>query len=431
MRLLVICILLLVPSLIHAQTRPDGCPGVKLVGPPAAVKPGEDLVFKLVFPKGFDHSKIRITWNLDRGLLADGQGTPTIVARMDGFRAGTVKATVMLSDGTGTDSCFDRLSATGLVLSTDLNNPVSILTDEPVYDVLFQAIEYASDLTHNNNFNGLIVNSGPPVAIEKQEQLLVYGFRMRQIDLSRFTFARRVTETPLKTILWAVPVTSNSRQRCDDCRMVAAVDIKVDKLAVEKRLENARCPTVKVVGPESAIYPGETSGFTVRLRGGLPKAVIRYQWTIENARIVSGQGTRKVTVWTPVAPNERLIKAKVTVVGFRKACGELSASGTGLINQPSHPFRLADKFQNILWQDASARVESVLTDLDKYREMNLYVVNYGNRGEKMKRARLIRKIIARQKVDNSRVIFVDGGIEPIIRTRLWLVHKDVDPSAIN
>ena len=58
-----------------------------------------------------------------------------------------------------------------------------------------------------------------------------------------------------------------------------------------------------------------------------------------------------------------------------------------------------------------------------------YVINYGPAKQVAKREKLIRDYLTRNRgIDPGRLVFVQGGDEPEIRTRLWRVPQGADTS---
>ena len=183
------------------------------------------------------------------------------------------------------------------------------------------------------------------------------------------------------------------------------------------------CPTVSVTGPSSTVQPGETMTFTANLNGGSQDSPT-YNWTVSAGTIVEGQGTPTITVSTE-GLNDTTITATVDIGGLCASCPQVSDSETGVIaGKPT--YRETDSFGPLANDEVRARLDAYFVELQNDPSAQGYVINYGPAKQVTAREKLIRNHIAFRKFDASRIVIVNGGEEPEIRTRLFLVPQGAD-----
>jgi PKD repeat protein len=189
------------------------------------------------------------------------------------------------------------------------------------------------------------------------------------------------------------------------------------------------CPTLTVDGPSSAVKSGETMTFTANVVGGNQQN-ITYNWEVSQGTIVSGQGTPQIVVGTEGLEDTN-IQATVKISGDEGCNCDTEASETGVVASEPQP-ELVDEFGPIPNNDVKARLDIFSTRLANDPTSTGYVVNYGSSAQVTRRERLIRDYLVNEKgVEASRLVFVNGGVESAIRTRLWLVPAGADASSVN
>ncbi len=77
------------------------------------------------------------------------------------------------------------------------------------------------------------------------------------------------------------------------------------------------------------------------------------------------------------------------------------------------------------------RLDNFLITLQNDPNSTGYVINYGSKREVSRREKLFRTHFRDRNFQTDRIVFVNGGIEKRIRTRLWIVPAGADPSEIN
>ncbi len=192
------------------------------------------------------------------------------------------------------------------------------------------------------------------------------------------------------------------------------------------------CPTLTVDGPRESVLPGETMTFTANVVGGNQQSVT-YNWTVSQGTIESGQGTPQIVVGTE-GLGRTTIRATVKISGEEGCNCDSEASETGIVVPRPNP-ELVDEFGPIPNNDVKARLDIFGGRLANDPTATGYIVNYGSAAQVSRREKLIRDYLVSDatgpQIDASRLVFVNGGVESAIRTRLWLVPAGSDASTVN
>ncbi len=192
------------------------------------------------------------------------------------------------------------------------------------------------------------------------------------------------------------------------------------------------CPTLTVDGPAAAVEPGDNMTFTANVVGGNQQN-ITYNWEVSQGTIVSGQGTPQIVVGTEGLGGTN-IRATVRITGDPGCNCENEASEIGVVTPKPQP-DLVDEFGPLANNDVKARLDAFAIRLQNDPTSTGYIVNYGSARDVARRERLIRDYMVSDPtgpgIDPSRLVFVNGGVEPTIRTRLWYVPAGADASTVN
>ncbi len=185
------------------------------------------------------------------------------------------------------------------------------------------------------------------------------------------------------------------------------------------------CPTVSVSGPSAVVQPGETMTFTANVSGGSQTGVT-YNWSVSNGTIVEGQGTPSITVSTQNLV-DTTVTATVEVGGDLCASCQRSYSETGVVAAIQGP-ELVDEFGPLANDDVKARLDAFAQSLQANPDATGYVINYGPAKMVTKREKLVRDyLVVNRGISASRLVFVQGGSEPEVRTRLFRVPSGAEP----
>lgn len=189
------------------------------------------------------------------------------------------------------------------------------------------------------------------------------------------------------------------------------------------------CGSLEVSGPPAVVKPGETMTFTASIVGG-DQQNVTYNWSVDRGEIISGQGTSTITVSTD-GLEDTTVNASVEAVSSEENCScELDGSDAGVVAPEPDPY-LFDEFGNIPNNDVRNRLDLFFVELQNNPTSTGYIVNYGSSRQIAARERLIRDHMRLRNLPADRIVFVNGGAEPQVRTRLWVVPAGADPSTVD
>lgn len=191
--------------------------------------------------------------------------------------------------------------------------------------------------------------------------------------------------------------------------------------------KNSDCPTIQVIGPPTSVQAGEHQVFTLTIEGKYDRDKLEIEWTVHNGEIVSGQGTNIVDVKSIEQDSTMVVTANVKT-------GEdcvLSASESAVLGCEGINPILFDEFGRTGNGDVKVRLEMFSVELENNPDATGYIVNYGSTKDIEIREKLIRNHFSVRSMPLDRIVFVNGGIEKEIRTRLWIVPAGADSSIVD
>ena len=189
------------------------------------------------------------------------------------------------------------------------------------------------------------------------------------------------------------------------------------------------CPAIEVIPPPAAVKSGEGMNFAVLLDKASEGLNLEYRWSVDKGKIFVGQGTDNVTVLTD-GLEYTTITATVKIEGLPKACPK-KFSETGIITaNPS--WCSLDEFGELARDDIRARIDNLYILLGgSDPTTKALIINYGMPKDVTRRLKIIKEHIKFRGLSLDRVYFRYKGVEPNIRTKLWLVPAGADDSELN
>lgn len=186
------------------------------------------------------------------------------------------------------------------------------------------------------------------------------------------------------------------------------------------------CPVINIFGP---LYVWETQSplqFEATIRSNTPRVIPSFIWTVSAGRIMSGQGSPRITVEHP-GPFYQTITASVSVGGFSSECNNKSsiASPANLLLVP-YKF---DDFGKLNCEDELARLDNFAVVLHSHQRLRGYIIIYGGRrglrNEAHARAARMKAYLTMSRgVTVDRIITIDGGFKEELAGELWLSIPD-------
>ena len=212
-------------------------------------------------------------------------------------------------------------------------------------------------------------------------------------------------------------ITAGVDDGCGICGQTQTKTIEVRECA-DCEVE-CSCPTVSVDGPDATVQPGQSMTFTANVAGGSQESVT-YSWSVDQGTITSGQGTPSITVDT-TGLTDTTVRATVTVGNLCATCTNNEASNTGVVAGIPQP-REIDQFGRLANDEVKARLDLFGGELQSDPNSTGYIITYGPAREVTRRETLIRNYLTTNRgIDPGRLVFINGGTEREIRTRLILV----------
>lgn len=189
------------------------------------------------------------------------------------------------------------------------------------------------------------------------------------------------------------------------------------------------CPTIVIAGPLVAVKDGDTAIFSALITGDFDSRKIGYEWSLDNGSIVSGQGTNEISVTVSGKPTAVLV-----VSGIEKGCDGTVSLAAPYGDVKPYPI-FFDEFGKVKDKLLERRIAALVDALRRNPNTSARIISYGSADAVRKRDIEIRdvaaKILSAAEVDPQRVVFVDGGVEKDIRTRVWIVPLGVEADELN
>lgn len=391
----------------------DYCPKISVSDPPVAASPGENMVFSVISKSDLEGSKYSFVWKVDQGSIAEGQGTQAITVNTSGLEKTLIVATLQIVGLPR--KCQSVYSATGNVKA-----PIPICDnfgfgEIPENDVRARLDAAFADLQSTPSKILYIVTEGRKEQIDKLHNLIkAYAKTFAaefDLDTSRISYISNYYDQEILTRFWF------SCENDEECCYRPKSEVK-------------SCPSsISVLDPPVAVAPGENLTFTAQVIGEFDRESIGYKWVIDEGRIIKGQGTETITVSTK-GLSDTTVNATVLITGLPENCLNSASGSSSTICYAQSIFK--DEFGVLSTTNLKKRIESYLKDLNADPTAKGYIVNYGDPKDVKKRETSIRNLPEiREGYDSQRIVFVNGGEEKTIRTRLWIVPAGADASQVN
>lgn len=187
------------------------------------------------------------------------------------------------------------------------------------------------------------------------------------------------------------------------------------------------CPSVFVVGPLVSVNDGDSAVFSVSVDGDVKRDKIGYEWSVDNGQISSGAGTDEITVVVSGKPT-----ATVKVAGIDEGCNS-TVSLAARYGGTDKSAIFFDEFGKVKDKLLEKRIAAMTDALRRNPTTTARIISYGSADAVSKRESEIRNLAARsaRAIDPLRIVFVNGGVEKDLRTRVWIVPSGVDAESLN
>lgn len=191
------------------------------------------------------------------------------------------------------------------------------------------------------------------------------------------------------------------------------------------------CPgKISVAGPSGIVKVGENVIFTANVSGDKDNRSI-YNWTIISGTIISGQGTKSITVQTNSDLAGQTITATVEIGGnWCPTCDKTSASETATVEALPESV-LIDKFTRANCEEVLSRMDYFFTELNNNPTDSAYLIAYGKPKIVATAEREANNWIKIRRFDSSRITIIRGGGDSEkAEVELWRVPPGANPPEV-
>lgn len=206
---------------------------------------------------------------------------------------------------------------------------------------------------------------------------------------------------------------------CGVCGQPVTREVRVVNCTdCEQIVPDVVCPEgLSVTASPTGLRVGETVRFTAdaNLRGTNPT----YNWSVSDGEIVSGQGTPSIEVRATTAGST--ITATAQLGGLDPSC-PATASASAQV-EGERTFTQIDDYGALANDDIKERNDQATIRLqDAGPDARIFIISYGTpRAVQRRNAFIVRDLTVRKGIDASRIVTVNGGTSPTIRTQVYIV----------
>jgi len=164
---------------------------------------------------------------------------------------------------------------------------------------------------------------------------------------------------------------------------------------------SAECPKLEVIGPRGIIYLNEPATFVLQSEQDFPE-VYRYEWSVDNGTIKSGQGTRIVEVLAHQYGTN--VKATVLVSGLKADCASTASETAGV--EPEPHIGVIDEWGEMPNDDQRGRLDVFFAELSNNpNHKGLIIIYSKNKAVERRRLKLYLDHARFRKFDKGLLTF--------------------------
>src|SRR5438067_1843014 len=213
--------------------------------------------------------------------------------------------------------------------------------------------------------------------------------------------------------------------------VAAFVAVSVDARPKKKRIRVSRSgpPSLSLAAEPYSLSACEDAPaiFTATISGGSPNMNPIYNWTVSAGRIISGQGTPRITVDTRGTGGQG-VTASVDVGGYGMPC----PAGCSIIPEVLPRSNKFDEYYNIARNDEKARLDNYVIQLQNQPGAMGYIIVYPARrasaNEAQARAtRISDYLVNTRGIEASRFHIMMGPAREDWLFELWIVPTGAPP----
>lgn len=168
--------------------------------------------------------------------------------------------------------------------------------------------------------------------------------------------------------------------------------------------EKPNCPNLEVIPPPGIINVKEPATFVLRTDQDFPEAY-KYEWTVNDATIVKGQGTRVIEILAHLYGSG--VRATVTVKGLPAHCANTASEIVGV--EPRMEWHATDEWGEIPNNDQRGRLDMFFVELSNNpTHIGLVFIDAKNKVTERRRLKLVLDHAHFRKFDKNLFMFCLG-----------------------
>ncbi len=130
--------------------------------------------------------------------------------------------------------------------------------------------------------------------------------------------------------------------------------------------KNSPCPIISLTSDDSNAGAGEYISYTISLSGEFNKYDVKFEWTVKDGEIISGQGTSTIKI----KMNLDSLAVEVKIKGLPPNCSD-NVSESFVIDRP-YP-RKVDEFSTSTSQIDKARLDNLILEIQNNPSIVAYI----------------------------------------------------------
>lgn len=189
-----------------------------------------------------------------------------------------------------------------------------------------------------------------------------------------------------------------------------------------------KCPAFTVIGPSRILQKSEPGTFVLQSQSGFASDY-RFIWSIENGRILSGQGTRVVEAISD--DHGVTLKATVKIHGLTAGCPDTATEMAGIA--PKLEWESLDSWGELPNDDQRARLDVFFAELANYPDQKglviLQILRRSNGQVDRRRLKLTLDHVRFRRFDVARLAFCIAYTKDLTRTTLYRYPVQLEAEA--
>ena len=181
-----------------------------------------------------------------------------------------------------------------------------------------------------------------------------------------------------------------------------------------------RCPEFSIKSPTEVTKAGEEIVFQLITDKNFEKYNVKYFWTVSSGKIVSGQGTKTLTILSNSINTPMAIEANITISGLPEGCSN-SSLAFAAVYEELRPEKI-DEYADEKYGNIKAQIDALYVELKKHPQASGVIkLKSATKESVLRQIQAIIDAMASKKYDMSRVdimILIDKGKA---NTEFWIV----------